>query len=132
MRLTVPVGCFLRVYPDRLAFIGRHLAQLDENGCAVAAGGLMRRTVRTAQVPASRMIDSVLGKSPVEHQNFLSAGMAVFGKFGSGRISDKAGCASLLVTNAVKHHALNAGLGRRYPLIIIRGDDRTLRKIRIQ
>ncbi|GAB7446140.1 hypothetical protein OUHCRE12_05840 [Enterobacter kobei] len=92
----------------------------------------MRRTVRAAQIPAGRIVDPVFGKNTVEHQNLFSAGMAVCGKFGSGRIPDKAGCAGLLETNPVKHQAFNAGLGRRYPLIIIRGDDRTLRKIRIQ
>ncbi|BEJ34649.1 hypothetical protein OIPHN330_32690 [Citrobacter freundii] len=92
----------------------------------------MRRTVRAAQIPAGRIVDPVFGKSPLEHQNLLSAWMAVCGKFGSGRIPDKAGCAGLLATNPVKHHALNAGLGRRYPLIIVRSNDRTLRKIRIQ
>jgi len=117
---------------DGLAFVVSHLAQLDEDRRTVAAGRLMGRAVRATQIPASRVIHPVFSKRPAQDQNFFATGVAVLGKHRCRRIAHKAGCTGLLPTYPVEHDAFHPRLRGRYPAIVIRRDDGSLREISIQ
>src|SRR5262249_221879 len=72
---------------------------------------------RIADVTARRIVTALVLKDSIENEELFTARMSVRGKGGARRVSNDGRCASDLVTDAVKHSALDA---RHWPLHPVR------------
>lgn len=84
VRLAVPATRLVGIDPDRFLFFGGELAQLNEKGGAVTTVRSMRRAVRAAQIPASRIIGSVFRKGTASTRISSPPGWVCSGNTESG------------------------------------------------